>query len=83
MFGAGLAVAVVFIVIIVVVVVVLVVFYVTNKFGFREKVQQLYTGTYIFNKNVNSTEYIFYKAFEIHFQTLLLLEHAPLLNFVF
>lgn len=56
MFGAGLAVAVVFIVIIVVVVVVLVVFYVTNKFGFRKKVQQLYTGTYIFNKNVNSTE---------------------------
>ncbi|XP_065934550.1 uncharacterized protein [Magallana gigas] len=42
-FGAGLAVAVVFIVIIVVVVVVLVVFYVTNKFGFRKKVQQLYT----------------------------------------
>uniref|UniRef100_A0A8W8JTH5 DZIP3-like HEPN domain-containing protein n=1 Tax=Magallana gigas TaxID=29159 RepID=A0A8W8JTH5_MAGGI len=42
-FGAGLAVAVVFILIIVVVVVVLVVFYVTNKFGFREKVQQLNT----------------------------------------
>nr|XP_034339424.1 uncharacterized protein LOC105339430 isoform X4 [Crassostrea gigas] len=42
-FGAGLAVAVVFIVIIVVVVVVLVVFYVTNKFGFREKVEQLNT----------------------------------------
>lgn len=56
MFGAGLAVAVVFIVIIVVVVVVLVVFYVTNKFGFRKKVQQLYIGTYIFNKNVDSTE---------------------------
>lgn len=56
MFGAGLAVAVVFIVIIVVVVVVLVVFYVTNKFGFRKKVQKLYTGTYIFNKNVDSTE---------------------------
>lgn len=55
-FGAGLAVAVVFIVIIVVVVVVLVVFYVTNKFEFREKVQQLNTGIYMFNKNVYSTE---------------------------
>lgn len=53
MFGAGLAVAVVFILVIVVVVVVLVVFYVTNKFGFREK---LNTGIYMFNKNVNSTE---------------------------
>lgn len=58
MFGAGLAVAVVFILIIVVVVVVLVVFYVTNKFGFREKVQQLNTGIYMFNKNVYSTESI-------------------------
>lgn len=56
MFGAGLAVAVVFILIIVVVVVVLVVFYVTNKFGFRDKVQQLNTGINMFNKNVYSTE---------------------------
>lgn len=55
MFGAGLAVAVVFILIIVVVVVVLVVLYVTNKFGFRDKVQ-LNTGIYMFNKNVYSTE---------------------------
>lgn len=56
MFGAGLAVAVVFIVIIVVVVVVLVVLYVTNKCGFRDKVQKLNTGIYMFNKNVYSTE---------------------------
>lgn len=77
MFGAGLAVAVVFILIIVVVVVVLVVFYVTNKFGFREKVQQLNTGIYMFNKNVYSTESILN-----HFQTELILEHASLLNVV-
>lgn len=55
-FGAGLAVAVVFILIIAVVVVVLVVLYVTNKFGFRDKVQHFNTGIYKFNKNVNSTE---------------------------
>lgn len=61
-FGAGLAVAVVFIVIIVVVVVVLVVLYVTNKFEFRDKVQQLNTGIYMFNKNVYSTE-MFKKVF--------------------
>uniref|UniRef100_K1QW55 Uncharacterized protein n=1 Tax=Magallana gigas TaxID=29159 RepID=K1QW55_MAGGI len=46
-FGAGLAVAVVFIVIIVVVVVVLVVFYVTNKFGFRKKTSDNISNTVV------------------------------------